>query len=320
MAPFNLNNTLSKRLFILFFFSALLPIIFSACEGRRDIHVLEMVDTVENCSAPFEVSFYSYIDHDSPHVNFEWDFGDGATSGLHNPTHTYHEPGLYKVNLTISNKKHSDTKSLMLDLRNQLPVLPDFEYQALAENYRVPSEIIFRNKSLHATSYFWNFGDGKGSKEKSPTHIFTTAGTYEVTLQASCNSDTAYYSQSITISPAPEDIRIEYLTLWLPEEYANHSVYYQIYFGIHNEASTYNRPVLVEDIPFTWDVNEEIFFFNGDYDQTRIIFEIWDESDIYAPLYRFDVTPRYLYDNYYPTIVSWDEGNGFGAEVEFSYW
>ena len=35
-------------------------------------------------------------------VNWEWSFGDGATSTKQNPTHIYSEPGTYKVTLTVT--------------------------------------------------------------------------------------------------------------------------------------------------------------------------------------------------------------------------
>ncbi|MFC1715522.1 cohesin domain-containing protein [Candidatus Poribacteria bacterium] len=39
-----------------------------------------------------------------------WDFGDGGTSDLQNPTHIYDEPGEYKVSLTIAYPTGADTK------------------------------------------------------------------------------------------------------------------------------------------------------------------------------------------------------------------
>lgn len=36
-------------------------------------------------------------------VNYLWDFGDGTTSSLFEPTHTYEHPGVYTVTLTVTN-------------------------------------------------------------------------------------------------------------------------------------------------------------------------------------------------------------------------
>lgn len=44
-------------------------------------------------------------------TNWSWDFGDGSTSTLQNPTHTYGTPGTYAVTLTVSNAVGTDTKS-----------------------------------------------------------------------------------------------------------------------------------------------------------------------------------------------------------------
>jgi PKD repeat protein len=34
---------------------------------------------------------------------YHWDFGDGNTSSLQNPVHTYQTPGIYSVSLTLTN-------------------------------------------------------------------------------------------------------------------------------------------------------------------------------------------------------------------------
>jgi len=61
----------------------------------------------------------------------------------------------------------------------------------------VPHTVVFSNTSLAGMSYLWDFGDGNTSTLASPTHTFTTAGTYTVSLIAynpnGCISeDTAY--------------------------------------------------------------------------------------------------------------------------------
>ncbi len=62
-------------------------------------------------------------------------------------------------------------------------------------------EVIFANYSTNATTYSWNFGDGESSTEQNPTHVYSTAGTYQVVLTATNSvSATANFSQSIDIT------------------------------------------------------------------------------------------------------------------------
>ncbi|GAB5554885.1 MAG: hypothetical protein Sapg2KO_44760 [Saprospiraceae bacterium] len=46
-------------------------------------------------------------------------------------------------------------------------------------------EYAFTNGSTGATSYEWDFGDGNMSTDESPTHLYSTAGEYTITLTAS---------------------------------------------------------------------------------------------------------------------------------------
>jgi gliding motility-associated-like protein len=55
---------------------------------------------------------------------YEWDFGDGDTSGEINPVHTYTASGLYSVNLkTISNKGCTSEISRQVDVDVNTPIL-----------------------------------------------------------------------------------------------------------------------------------------------------------------------------------------------------
>ena len=54
------------------------------------------------------------------------------------------------------------------------------------------------------TSWSWNFGDGSAvSTVQNPTHIFTTAGSFTVTLTATNTAGSSAASRAITVSPAP---------------------------------------------------------------------------------------------------------------------
>lgn len=48
----------------------------------------------------------------------------------------------------------------------------------------VGQEVFFINDSRDAVEYDWDFGDGFGSGDENPVHIFTGTGPYDVTLTA----------------------------------------------------------------------------------------------------------------------------------------
>jgi PKD repeat protein len=58
-------------------------------------------------SAPLTVQFF---DTSNGRVDgWLWDFGDGSTSDVQNPSHTFHRPGLYAVSLTVRNANGEHT-------------------------------------------------------------------------------------------------------------------------------------------------------------------------------------------------------------------
>ena len=54
---------------------------------------------------PTQPTTVEFIDRSSgPPTSWDWNFGDGGTSNLQNPTHTYSGPGVYLVSLNVSNE------------------------------------------------------------------------------------------------------------------------------------------------------------------------------------------------------------------------
>lgn len=76
---------------------------------------------------------------------------------------------------------------------------PSGEYTAEA-NVTNFLEYTFTNTSVNATSFEWDFGDGNTSTEKSPTHTYASAGSYDVVLTATNESGSVLINETISVT------------------------------------------------------------------------------------------------------------------------
>jgi PKD repeat protein len=114
-----------------------------------------------------------------------WNFGDGNSSTQQQPQHTYAAAGSYNVALvTMDTSGCIDTFQLAAPIVVNNP-LPSFTANTVS---CLNAPLTFTNTSQNASSYLWDFGDGSTSTDQDPTHAYTTAGTYTITLTATQNS------------------------------------------------------------------------------------------------------------------------------------
>ena len=138
--------------------------------------------------------------------SYSWVFGDGGTSTSQNPTHTYLTAGTYTVTLTSTGSGTNATTSQSITVN--APAAPIAMFSYTGSNV-APSTIVFTNTSTNATSYSWDFGDGNTATVASPSHIYTTAGSYAVKLTATGAGGSNQYSQTITIGKAATKVVID---------------------------------------------------------------------------------------------------------------
>ncbi|AKB55149.1 Chitin binding protein [Methanosarcina barkeri MS] len=130
-------------------------------------------------NAPLKVTFADKSTG-SP-TSWKWDFGDGSKSYVQNPTHKYSKAGVYTVSLTAKNTKGSNT----VTKKGYIKVVtkPVAAFSASPTSGKTPLKVTFTDKSTGTpTSWFWNFGDGSKSYLQNPTHKYSKAGTYTVSL------------------------------------------------------------------------------------------------------------------------------------------
>ena len=115
--------------------------------------------------------------------SYFWEFGDGTTSTLESPVHTYQTdiPANYTAKLTVTNKcGGSSSLVIPVSLKEGVSVNADFNYNSLFGSSCVGASIAF--EAIGTGSYYWDFGDGTTSTERNPVHRFTTPYDHEVYL------------------------------------------------------------------------------------------------------------------------------------------
>ena len=135
---------------------------------------------------------------------WSWDFGDGGTSTLQNPSHTYTAAGTYTVKLTATNSCGSviGTRPSYISVC----ALPVTNFTGSPTSGPAPLSVIFTDQTTGSpTTWSWDFGDGGTSTLQNPSHIYTSPGTYTVKLTAtnSCGPNTMTRSSYISVCALP---------------------------------------------------------------------------------------------------------------------
>ncbi|MFM7900478.1 MAG: PKD domain-containing protein, partial [Bacteroidota bacterium] len=137
-------------------------------------------------------------------INFwNWSFGDGQTSGLQSPQHTYATAGFWPVTQTIVTVNGcSDTYNGGVTVHPMPQV--QFNMQDVCEGLPVQFNNTSNISSGSITNWSWNLGDGSSSTLTNPAYTYGTPLTYNVTLTATSNEGcVANNTLPVTIHPAP---------------------------------------------------------------------------------------------------------------------
>ncbi len=140
-------------------------------------------------------------DPDGTITTYNWTFGDGQTSTLQNPAHTYGNAGTYTVGLTVTDDQgatSTTSQSLTVAAANQPPVAA-FSSSCSALSCTFTSTSSDPDGSISA--YSWAFGDGGTSAAQTSTHTYNAGATYTVTLRVTDSQGaTASVSHNVTVT------------------------------------------------------------------------------------------------------------------------
>lgn len=135
-----------------------------------------------------------------------WDFGDGTTSTLQHPSHTYTTSGFFTVSLDVANPYGADSLTLTDHIAVDF-IPPVAGFSGTPTSAASPYVVTFTDESNAgaATSWSWSFGDGASSTTQHPAHTYTVEGIYNVSLTASnaYGSDTLTRVGYVEVLPGP---------------------------------------------------------------------------------------------------------------------
>jgi PKD repeat protein len=132
-----------------------------------------------------------------------WDFGDGGMSMEQNPEHTFAEPGVYDVSMTLSTDLGDSTATQA----GFIVVAPATDFSADPTVGPPPLEVTFTDEtaagSFEVSAWAWEFGDGETSEEEAPVHTYATPGIYSVSLETTTDNGVSRADKPALIAVEP---------------------------------------------------------------------------------------------------------------------
>jgi PKD repeat protein len=138
-----------------------------------------------------------------PSYSWQWDFGDGNTSSLQNPSYAYTSEGNYIVTLTVTDGQ-SNTSNDTASVHIQPALIADAHGPYTGETGKPIQFTGTATGGIPPYTYHWDFGDGNTSELQNPEHIYKIADTYTVTITVTDSSHTSD-SDTTTATITKED-------------------------------------------------------------------------------------------------------------------
>ncbi|MES2139546.1 MAG: PKD domain-containing protein [Bacteroidota bacterium] len=133
---------------------------------------------------------------DDPISAWYWDFGDGTSSSLPDPTHNYTLPGTFTVTLTVTTTNGCTSNNTSAPFNINAYPYPIAAFSVNSTQLDIPYDLLIcTNQSTNATLYNWSFGDGGTSFAENPQHLYNSVGIFQVQFIATSPygcADTAY--------------------------------------------------------------------------------------------------------------------------------
>ena len=197
---------------------------------------------------PLEVPFMDTSTSAASLASWSWDFGDGTSSTERNPVHVYDDPGIYDVELTVTDANGCSDLETRSSFVQVIGPKPDFTANVVSGP--VPLDVTFSDETAASApliSWSWDLGDGATSSLANPSHTYSTASVFDVslTVQDLDGCRRAVSKPAFVTTSATADLRIA-VDDGVSEAVPGESVTYTI--AIRNDDTTNDPAALVSDV------------------------------------------------------------------------
>ncbi len=143
---------------------------------------------IDTCKGSVQFTAFSNL---AGTVHWSWDFGDGNTSNLQNPLHSFSSPNkIYNVKLVIESssvcgritkEKYISAGGVASQANFDFAIKCDSGYVRFANTSSIYPD--------NPVQYLWDFGDGDTSMTKNPVHTYANSGIFRVKLKMQSGFD-----------------------------------------------------------------------------------------------------------------------------------
>jgi PKD repeat protein len=157
---------------------------------------------------------------DQPIVTWRWEFGDGGSSSVQHPKHSYAEANQYDIKFTVTTwcgAKYSSTATESVSISCSVPE-PKFTTN-VSEGFAPLSVQVIdlsANTPKNITTWTYWFDDNHFSHQRNPVFVYNYPGIYTINqtvwkdcVQMSSNLHPPYTRQIIVNAPGPSSIDTE---------------------------------------------------------------------------------------------------------------
>ncbi len=146
--------------------------------------VVNAAASVTSGVAPLTVQFTGVAAGGDGSLSYEWDFGDGDTSAEQSPSHVFANNGIFTAAFTATDAD-GDFATATVTISVGSPSIPAVTATADQTSGLAPLAVAFTATVVGGdapVTVSWNFGDGETAAEVSPSHSYTTPGSYGATV------------------------------------------------------------------------------------------------------------------------------------------